>query len=292
MPLLDFKRFSSLAVLSLVGLLSATGWSSVSAQDQSNDSAWFEQESEWHGFTRRHFKVAERNAYVVLPKEAKEGSPWVWRARFPDYHPKIDIELLKVGFHIAYVDVAGLFGSPTATKIGDQFYEFMVNERGLSKQVCLEGVSRGGLFVYNWAALHPERVACIYCDTPVCDFKSWPAGKGKGLGSTEAWKQCLSSYGFDEEEALAFEGNPIDSAKVVADAKIPLMHIVSENDQVVPPIENTYLLKKRLEEHEHTMKIISVAEGTEKSNGHHFDHPAVEQVVEFILASTRSVENE
>lgn len=46
--------------------------------------------------------------------------------------------------------------------------------------------------------------------------------------------------------------------------------------------ENTYLLKKRLEQHGHTLDVISVAEGTVKSNGHHFDHPEPQRVVDFI----------
>ena len=33
---------------------------------------------------------------------------------------------------------------------------------GLSPRVTLEGFSRGGLFAYNWAADHPDKVACIY----------------------------------------------------------------------------------------------------------------------------------
>ena len=62
----------------------------------------------------------------------------------------------------------------------DAFYDELTKRRGLAKKTVLEGFSRGGLFAYNWAAAHPDRVACIYADSPVCDFKSWPGGKGKG----------------------------------------------------------------------------------------------------------------
>jgi sialidase-1 len=194
----------------------------------------------------------------------------------------MDVELLKQGFHVAYVDVAGMFGSPQAMDIGDQFYQFMTDERGLSKKPALEGVSRGGLFVYNWAARHPERVACIYCDTPVLDFKSWPAGKGQGLGSEAAWQQCLKAYQFTEQQALQFTGNPLGHAQIIAQHRIPLLHIVSENDVVVPPVENTYKMKQLLSDLNHDMAVISVPMGTEKSHGHHFTHPNPDQVVKFI----------
>ena len=61
-------------------------------------------------------------------------------------------------------------------------YEYVTTRLGLAYRPALEGVSRGGLFVYNWAVKNADKVACIYCDTPVCDFKSWPGGKGIGLG--------------------------------------------------------------------------------------------------------------
>jgi pimeloyl-ACP methyl ester carboxylesterase len=246
------------------------------------DGTWYLRQADWQGFDQFHFKIADRGAYIVEPKTPLAGKPWIWRARFPGYHAEMDIALVDQGFHIAYVDVAGLFGCPKAMEIGDAFYKFAVEERGLAKQPALEGVSRGGLFVYNWAARHPDRVSCIYCDVPVCDFKSWPGGKGRGLGSAPTWKQCLSVYGLDEDQALEYEKNPIDHAEVLAAAKIPLLHVVTENDRVVPPTENSYVLKKRLADVGHTLEVISVAEGTAKSCGHHFTHNEQQRVINFI----------
>lgn len=248
---------------------------------------WFDRAEKWHGFDQFHFKVADRNAYLVVPEKAAEGKPWVWRARFPGFHFEMDVELVKRGYHVAYVDVAGLFGSPQAMQIGDALYEFIVEDRRLSAKPVMEGVSRGGLFVYNWTARHPERVSCIYCDTPVLDFKSWPGGHGSGIGSAAAWTQCLQSWNFTEEQASAFEGNPLDHARIIAKHAIPVMHIVSETDVVVPPQENTYELQRRLRKLGHDMQIISVPMGTEKSHGHHFTHPDPQRVVEFIVAHSK-----
>ena len=251
----------------------------------------FDRESKWNGYDQLHFQVANRAAYFVAPKHAAAGHPWVWRARFPNFHAEMDIELLGRGFHVAYVDVAELFGSPTAMAIGDAFYKQVTTQHGFAAKPAMEGVSRGGLFVYNWAVKNPDKVACIYCDTPVLDFKSWPAakmkmGQGKGLGSIPTWKKCLAAYEMNEEEALAFGGNPVNQAKAIAASEIPLLHIVSESDRVVPPIENTYLLQGRLKELGYPLDVISVAEGTEKSNGHHFTHLHPERVVDFVLKHT------
>jgi sialidase-1 len=217
---------------------------------------WVTKESQWKTFRRLHFKIDGKEAWVTVPKKALPGNPWIWRARFP--------------------------GSPRAIQRADRFYKFATEKIGLAKTVALEGVSRGGLLVYNWAAKHPGRVACIYCDTPVCDFKSWPGGQGTGIGHGPSWKQCAAAYELDEEAMLAYRKNPVDHAAVFAKAKIPLMTIVSMNDRVVPPSENTFVLQERLNALGHRIEIIRVPEGTQKSNGHHFAHPDPERVVAFI----------
>ncbi|WP_339727854.1 prolyl oligopeptidase family serine peptidase [uncultured Gimesia sp.] len=253
-------------------------------------SEWTGKQDKWHGFQRVHFQIDGRKCYVVIPTKSAPGKPWVWRARFPDFHYEMDVELLKRGFHIAYMDVANLFGSPQAIKHGDKFYDYLTKKHGFQSKVALEGVSRGGLFIYNWALENPEKVSCIYADTPVCDFKSWPGGKGKSQGSSASWKTCLNAYGMTEAEALAYKNNPLDRIQIIAEARIPVLHIVSENDQVVPPAENTYLMFSRVPEQyrKDNFKVISVKTGTEKSKGHHFQHPQPDQVVSFIVQHSQT----
>lgn len=256
-------------------LIAITSLVSVAAAD------WPGTESQWNGYSKYDFQVDQRPAYVVVPKQAAPGNPWVWRARFPGFHAEADLLLLDRGFHVAYIDTNDMLGSPTAMKHWDNFYDFLT-EKGLAKRVALEGVSRGGLFVYGWAARHPDRVACIYADTPVCDIKSWPGGKGKGVGSSGTWQRLLKEYNFTEAEALAYEKNPIDILAPIAQAKIPVLHIVSLNDVVVPPAENTFILAERYRKLGGEIEIIEVAEGTEKSQGHHFTHPNPKRVADFI----------
>ena len=201
--------------------------------------------SQWQGFTRWDFQVDGRRCWVVAPKSPAPGRPWIWRARFFGHEPQADIALLKHGFHVAYCDVAGLFGSPQAVRHWTAFYRVMTEEHGFAKRPALEGMSRGGLIIYNWAAAHPDKVACIYGDAPVVDFKSWPAGKGKGKGSPKAWMDCLKAYGLTEAEALAYKRNPIDNLAPLAQAGVPLLHVVGDADVVVPVAENTAILEQR-----------------------------------------------
>lgn len=235
-------------------------------------------QSRWKGFAKTEFQIQGKDCFVVEPKSAAIGKPWVWRARFPGFHAEIDELLLKQGYHIAHINTGGMLGSPAAIKHWEAFYSFLTQEHQLNQKVALYGVSRGGLFVYRWAKRHPESVACIYNDTPVCDFKSWPGGKGSGMGSDKTWKQVFVHYGFENEtEALAYDDNPVDQLEPIAEAQIPIMHIVCENDQVVPPAENTYVLKKNLEALGHSLFHVISLEIGPRLHGHHFDltHPEI-----------------
>ena len=127
----------------------------------------------------------------------------------------------------------------------DAFYAVLTRDHGLSSKTVLEGVSRGGLFAFNWAARHPDQVASIYADAPVLDFKSWPAGKGKGQGSPDDWQQLLKVYGFTEEQALAYPLNPVDNLAPLATAKIPILSVCGGADQTVPYEENTKIAEER-----------------------------------------------
>ncbi|MEG1649528.1 MAG: GDSL-type esterase/lipase family protein, partial [Rikenellaceae bacterium] len=178
---------------------------------------------------------------VVEPKQAAKGNPWIIRARFWNHEPQTDIALLEKGFHLAYCDVADLYGAPVACKRWDDFYKRMT-KAGLSKKVVLEGMSRGGLIVFNWAAKNAGKVAAIYADAPVLDFKSWPMGLGSGEGSTSDTKQLLKVYGYkDVEAATKWKGNPIDNIKKLS--HIPIILVIGDADKVVPPSENSSIFE-------------------------------------------------
>lgn len=224
---------------------------------------------------------------VVKPSVEAEGKPWMIRARFWGHEPQTDIDMLEHGFHIVYCDVADLYGSDKAVKRWDSFYKRMM-KAGFNKKVVLEGMSRGGLIVYNWAAKNADNVACIYADAPVMDFKSWPMGKGKSAGSEGDAKQLLTAYGFkNEAEALNWKHNPIDCAQAIAKAKIPVLHVVGDADDVVPVAENTAIFEERMKSLNAPITVIH-----KPGIGHHphsLNNP--DAIVRFILRATGRQQN-
>jgi hypothetical protein len=200
------------------------------------------------GFLRHDFRMGENAVTLIEPRNPKPGRRWVWRAEFFDAFPAFPLEMLERGWWFGYMNVGNTFGCPSAMARFDVFYKEMTEEYGFHKRPVLEGLSRGGLYVYNWAATHPSTVGLVYGDNPVCDFKSWPGGKGQGPGSMTDWAELLQCYGFpSEQEALDWPGNPVDNLTPLVKAGIPLVHVYGDADEVVPWEENTRVMAGRAE---------------------------------------------
>ena len=236
----------------------------------------------FHGYTMYSFLFQERQSRIVVPKRPAEGNPWLWRARFFGHRPEVDLALLERGFYVVYIDVADLYGSPTAVQLWNDFYELLNSRYLFADKVALEGMSRGGLSVFNWAAENPEKVACIYVDAPVCDIKSWPGGLQNGMGSKEDWQKCLMAYNFTEEEAKAYVQNPINKVESLVENQIPLLVVSGDDDQVVPYSENAQLMVDQYQELDGKVKVI-----IKKGEGHVHGLSNPRPIIQFILKNTR-----
>lgn len=237
------------------------------------------QKTDFHGFVM--YEDRESGHRMVVPKQPAKGKPWIWRARFWGHEPQFDLAMLKHGFHVASCDVSNLFGSPAAVERGNRFHRYLVSQYGLASKPVLEGMSRGGLFIYNWAAANPDKVTAIYGDAPVMDINSWPGNNPAGTPPRGNWKACLEAYGLSPEQARNFKGNPINKLAVLARERIPIIHVVGDADMVVPVDENTTPAANRYRELGGTIKVIHKPEV-----GHHphsLKDPS--SIVEFVLAA-------
>lgn len=189
-------------------------------------------------------EIDELRGFVILPTEpSADGSrPWVWYApaSWSGYPGKrmswLFSRLLQQGYAICGTDVGDSFGSPRSRAIYSRFHEHVVGTYGLSAMACLLPQSRGGLMWYNWAVENPEKVACIGGIYPVCDLTSYP-----GLRATAV------AYGVTEAElrgSLAMH-NPVDRLAPLAKARVPVLHLHGDRDEVVPLERNSGVLIDR-----------------------------------------------
>jgi hypothetical protein len=96
---------------------------------------------------------------VVVPKNPAPGNPWSWQGCYWDHEPQAEVELLRRGFHIAFI-------TPDPGKQWDAWYEYLTAKHGPSKKPAFIGMSKGGVNEYDWTTLNPDKVSCIYADNP------------------------------------------------------------------------------------------------------------------------------
>jgi len=79
----------------------------------------------------------------------------------------------------------------------------------------------------------------------------------KGKGSPADWERFLKAYGLKEGDIVkAREVSPISKAGIIAEAGIPLIHVIGEADDVVPPAENTDIFEREILRYGGTIKVI------------------------------------
>jgi lysophospholipase L1-like esterase len=202
--------------------------------------------SSFYGYQCVDFNLDSIACKIVKPKWAATGRPWVWRARFWGHEPQTDIALLERGFHIVYCDVAELFGNDEAISRWNHFYVILM-KAGLSEKAVMEGMSRGAIYVFNWAAVNPDKISCVYVDNPVLDLKSWPAGLGKVPASKMELEVFKKDYHLtDTSEIRKFKGSPIDKVDEIVRGKYPIFILCADADEAVPPEENTILFEQKV----------------------------------------------
>jgi hypothetical protein len=101
----------------------------------------------------------QRRCIVVAPRQPAPGYPWSWQGCYWDHEPQTEVELLRRGFHIAFI-------TPDPGKQWDAFYTWLTDKHGLSTKPAFVGMSKGGVNEYDWTTANPDKVSCIYADNP------------------------------------------------------------------------------------------------------------------------------
>ena len=242
--------------------------------------------SSFQGYDCYSFNHQGAAMKVVTPKKATKGKPWVWRARFWGHQPQFDTTMLELGWHLVFCDVANLFGSPKAMERWQNAYQ-LTQALGLGQKPVLEGMSRGGLPIHNWALQHPDKTGGIIGDNCVMDATSWPGGFGTGKGSPADWKRHKIAYGFkSDEEAKAYNQYPVDTVEKIAQQNTPIFYLIGDADPIVPHKENSGLAASKLKGYKHLEVIMKPGLG---HHPHALPDPA--RIVDFALRCNGSYQS-
>ena len=236
------------------------------------------QVEELAGYDCATFRMHGRECKVIKPKTTGPGKPWIWRARFWWHEPQTDIALLERGFHVVYCDVSELMGNPEALSIWSDFYDMLI-KCGLSKQSAMEGMSRGAMYVFCWAAANPDKVNVVYIDNALLDCRY--------LADREAGQMThdfMEAYNIAKQEDIHnFKGSPMDKIEEIVKGKYPILVLCADEDEAVDPETQTLLFEKKIKEQGGEITVM-MKHGF-KHHPHSFPNPA--PIVEFILNATK-----
>jgi alpha-beta hydrolase superfamily lysophospholipase len=231
---------------------------------------------------KTELKYGGRSCKIVKPKLTAKGHPWVWRARFWGHEPQTDIALLQQGFHIVYCDVVELLGNREAVTLWNDFYH-LLNEAGLSNKAVMEGMSRGGVYVFNWAAENPDNVAAVYVDNPFLNMNPWIKWAFKTGSKDGLFLDFKKDYHiYTDSAAQEFHNSPIDKVAEIVKGKYPILILCADADEIVSPLENTLLFEKEIKDLNGNVMVIH------KPGFRHHPHslPNPAPIVDFILKAT------
>lgn len=196
--------------------------------------------SEWNGFKRLDFKFEGRNCILVCPDKAVEGNKWVYKTEYFDAFPNVSIEMLKRGYHVAYMQNKTRMCPPEDTDMRPLFCKMLNREFGLNSKCALIGMSCGGMQAVYFTAKYPEYVACVYLDAPVMNYLSWPFALGEGQNDCSA--EFINNMGMNLSQMLNFRNHPIDRKEALLKSGVPVILVAGDSDKTVPFVENGKLL--------------------------------------------------
>ena len=142
-------------------------------------------------------------------------------------------------------------------------------------------MSRGAVYVYNWAAANPKKVACVYVDNPLLNLNDWAVKMLQvPKGSNTMFEDFKKAYGlFTDEQVKNFKGGPIDEVNKIVKGNYPSLILCADEDEAVSPSTNTLLFERMIKER--NGKVMVIHKPGFKHHPHSLPDPT--PIVDFIV---------
>ena len=214
----------------------------------------------FYGYDRISFDFKGHGAWICCPKgRPRKDMKWTWVMQWATaFVKRTDVpQMLDEGYHHVTIDTFGHRMDAEGLKVSADFQKYLVDKLGFAKKAYLIGMSWGGFFSVRYAATYPENVAKIYLDCPLLNL-----GGRCGRAATEVdigpWAKKPPENWIDDPRM------PINLAKPVADAKIPVLLAYGGADDVLAPNLNSEIFIPRFKAAGGDIQVIY-----RKAYGHH-----------------------
>ncbi|QGQ96912.1 alpha/beta hydrolase [Paenibacillus psychroresistens] len=229
-------------------------------------------------FKKIEFQFEGRDAILVCPDEEIKTRKWLLKTEYFAAFPGLEVEMLKRGWHVAYLKNTNRWGLDEDMDAKKAFAGFLNEKYGLYEKCVPVGMSAGGLHAIKLAAKYPEMVSSLYLDAPLLNILSCLNLAGTSIPNEALKEEVLSALNLTLSELISYREHPLDKLPALLASRIPVVLVYGSNDNIVPFHENGALLVKA---YEHTGIDLEVYS---KDCGHHphcLDDPT--QIIDFIL---------
>ncbi len=243
----------------------------------------------WNGFKAEEFEFEGKQAIIVFPNGEANGS-WGLKTEYWGAFPDTEIEMLKRGYHIAWVQNITRFATREDCDIKARFVKHLSQKYGLKDKCVPVGMSCGGAHAVQFAGYHPESVECMFIDAPVLNFLSYP-GKLKA-GQDGVWENefRVAYEGMERHMLFGSDIHPICRVNTLIEHKIPIIMLYGTEDQTVIYEENGALFALAYKDHPELLKVVPV--GLRGHHPHGKTYGGNGQIVDFIDEHTGNAKTE
>lgn len=236
--------------------------------------------SSWHGFQKLDFEFKGRHAILVFPNKENKTSNWLLKTEYFGAFPNLEIEMLKKGWHLAYLSNITRWCVDEDLDLKKDFADYLNKEYNLNKKCIPLGMSCGGMIAVKFAAKYPEYVSCLYLDAPVMNLLSCPCGVGDA--TTDLYEEFVSVTGKTRSDLINYREHPVDKIPALLEHDLPVVLVYGDSDIIVPYHENGIVLEKYYKLYGGTLLAIA-----KKGCGHHphgLEDPT--PIIDFLLQHT------
>lgn len=219
-------------------------------------------ESTWNGFKRIDFEFEGQEAILVFPDKPNENKNWMIKTEYFDAFPSLEIEMVKRGWHLAYLKNVTRWCLDSDLDLKKRFADYLASEYNLNKKCVPVGMSCGGLIGTKFAAKYPEYIQALYLDAPVMNFLSCPAGIGNAQNIL--MEEFVQATGMTIVDLINYRENPVDKIDILLENNIPVIMVYGDSDDIVPYDENGAILEKFYRKNNGIIEVIG-----KENCGHH-----------------------
>lgn len=235
-------------------------------------------ENLWNGFEKKEFKFENRNVIIAFPDKTNATNKWCLKTEYWDAFPSLEIEMLKNGWHIAYIENKTRWCLDEDIDLKKRFADFLIKEYGLYKKCVPVGMSCGGMFAVKFAAKYPEYVSALYLDAPVINLLSCPADVG--ISKSGMFEEFTNATGMSLSQLICYREHPLDNLDILIANKIPAILVYGKDDDIVPYCENGVFVEDKYKNSQ--IDFIAIGKDNCGHHPHGLENP--KPIAEFILA--------